>query len=283
MTVGALDRARHSVRRGGTGDWLERSARLGFAARGLLYLTVAFLALGIVRGQSDERADKQGAVRALADTRFGGVLLVVLLVGFIGMALWRAAEAAWGKREERDDKKRAAKRAASAGKAVLYLALAATAGSVLLRGEGDAPGAASGQRESSWTARILDLPAGRLIVALLGAAIMAIGVWFVVRGARQKFEKHLDTGAMRPGLRKVAKVWGTLGHAARGVVAALAGLLLVKAALDYDPQEAKGIDGTLRTIAAQPNGKALLLVAAFGLAAFGLYSWIESRYRRIDT
>jgi hypothetical protein len=283
MTVEAWDRARHSVRRGGTGDWLERAARVGFAARGLLYLTVAFLAVGIVRGQGDQSADKQGAVRTLAGTRFGGVLLVVLVVGFIGMALWRSVEAAWGKCEEHDERKRSAKRAASAGKAVLYLALAATAASVLLRGKDGGQAGGAGQRESGWTAKVLDLPAGRMIVGLAGAAVVAVGVWFVVRGLRQKFEKHLDTLSMPPWLRKVAKVWGTLGHVARGVVAALAGLLLVKAALDYNPQEAKGIDGTLRTIAAQPYGKVLLLLAAFGLAAFGLFSWIESRYRRIDT
>lgn len=283
MTVEAWDRARHSVRRGSTGDWVERIARVGFAGRGLLYLTVAFLAVGIATGKSSESADKQGAVRSLADTSFGGVLLLVLLVGFIGMALWRATEAAWGKREEHDDTKRAAKRAGSAGKAVLYLALAATAGSVLLSGADDAKGAGAGQRESSWTAKVLDLPAGRLLVGLAGAAVVAVGVWFVIRGLRQKFEKHLRTGTMPPWLRKVAQVWGTLGHAARGVVAALAGLLLVKAALDYNPQEAKGVDGTLRTIAAQPFGKALLLLAALGLAAFGLFSFVEAKYRRIDT
>ena len=281
MAVGAMDRARHSVKRGGTGDWLERVARVGFAARGLLYLTIAFLAVRIATGSSGETADKQGAVRALSDTSLGGILLVALLVGFVGMGLWRVAEAAWGKREEHDDKKRAVKRAGSAGKAVLYLALAASVGSVLLRGTGDTP--AAGQRESGWTAKVLDLPAGRLLVGLAGAAVVAVGVWFISRGLRQKFEKRLAMGAMPRWLRRAATIGGTLGHSARGVVAGLAGLLLIKAALDYDPQEAKGVDGTLRTIAAQPFGKALLLLAALGLAAFGLFSWVEAKYRRIDT
>ena len=86
---------------------------------------------------------------------------------------------------------------------------------------------------------------------------------------------------MSRSMGKVATVLGLLGHVARGVVAALAGLLLGKAALDYDPQEAKGVDGTLRTIAEQPYGKALLLLAAAGLAAFGLFSLVEARYRRL--
>jgi cytochrome bd-type quinol oxidase subunit 2 len=128
---------------------------------------------------------------------------------------------------------------------------------------------------------VFELPGGRMLVGGAGLAVVALGVWLVVRGIRYKFEKHLDTSSMPQGLHKVARIGGILGHVARGVVAGLAGLLLVKAALDYDPQQAKGVDGTLRTIAEQPYGKVLLLLAAAGLAAFGLYSLVESRYRRL--
>lgn len=128
---------------------------------------------------------------------------------------------------------------------------------------------------------MLDLPAGRLIVGLAGLAIVGAGGWLVARGVLRKFEKHLDTSSMSRPMCRAATTVGLLGHVARGVVAGLAGLLLVKAALDYDPQEAKGVDGTLRTIAEQPYGRLLLLLAAGGLAAFGLYSFVEARYRRL--
>lgn len=278
MSIGAAgQRAKRKAKRAGDSAWLDRVARVGFAGRGLLYLTVAFLAVGISRGQGGGQADKQGAVRALADTTYGSAILTVLVVGFAGFALWQAAEAAYGRRDEGDDTKRAAKRAASAGKALAYALLAVSTASVLLGS--DAQG--GGQQESTWTARVFELPGGRGLVGLAGLVIVGIGGWLLVRGVRRKFEKHLDTAAMPRRLRTVTAVGGTVGHAARGVVAALAGLLLIKAALDYDPQQAKGIDGTLRTIAEQPYGKLLLILAAVGLAAFGLFSFVEARYRRL--
>jgi len=277
MSLGAAARqARRQARRAGSSGWLDRVARVGLAGRGLLYLTVAFLAVGISRGQGGENADKQGAVRALAATTFGSAVLIFLVVGFFGLALWQAAEAARGRRDESDDAKRTAKRAASAGKALVYALLAASTASVLLGSDN-----AGGGRESEVTARVLELPGGRGLVGLGGLVLVGVGGWLVARGVRRKFEKHLDTGAMPKRLRSAAALGGAVGHSARGVVAGLAGLLLVKAALDYDPRQAKGIDGTLRTIAEQPYGRLLLLLAALGLAAFGLFCFVEARYRRL--
>lgn len=277
MSIGTTARrAGRTARRAGNSSWVDRGARIGFAGRGLLYLTVAFLAARIAQGQGGAQADKQGAVRALADTPLGLALLVVLVVGFAGYALWQAAEAAWGRRDEGDDAKRTGKRGMSAAKALVYAVLAATTVSILFgRDEGGS------QRESLWTGQVLALPGGRILVAVTGLAIMGAGGWLVARGVRTKFDKHLDTRSMPRPLRRAAMVGGAAGHAARGVVAALAGLLLVKAAKDFNPQEAKGIDGTLRTIAEQPFGRALLLLAAAGLAAFGLFSFVEARYRRL--
>jgi len=280
MTVDTVLRGANSrARRAGNNEWVDRVARVGFAARGVLYLTVAFLAASIAVGRAGQTADKQGAVKALAETSLGKLLLVVLAVGFAGLGLWQATEALWGKRQEHNDAKRSAKRALSAGRAVLYLVLAVTAASVLLSGS-DTKGGGD-QKEHTWTARVLEVTGGRLLVGLGGLVIVAAGGWLVVSAVRRKFEKHLDTRAMPTALCRVARVGGVFGYGARGVVAALAGLLLVKAAIDYDPQQAKGVDGTLRTIAEQPYGKVLLLLAAAGLAAFGLFSFIEARYRRL--
>jgi len=268
-----------SVRRAGNSAWLDRAARVGLAGRGLLYLTVAVLAAGIATGRSGQPADKQGAVQALADTRVGTVVLVVLVGGFVGLALWQATEAAWGRRDERDDTKRTAKRAASAGKALLYLVLSATTASILLgRSSGGGDG---GEQEQTWTARLLALPAGRLLVGAVGLGVIGLGGWLVFRGVRRKFEKHLDTGSVPASMRDVTTWGGMIGHSARGVVVGLIGLLLVKAAVDYDAEEAQGLDGTLRTLAEQPFGKVLLLLAAAGLAAFGLTCFVEARYRRL--
>ena len=70
------------------------------------------------------------------------------------------------------------------------------------------------------------------------------------------------------------------GSAARGVVFTMLGFFILQAALRYDPNQAQGLDGALRTIAQQPYGPWLLAIVALGLVSFGIYSvlcarWIE--------
>ena len=116
-----IDQVQRSARRASDSPWADRWARLGFVARGVVYLVIGLIALDVVRdgGRGDE-ASKEGALREIAERPFGGALLVVLAVGLAGYAMWRATEAVWGKRDEEDEKKRTAKRLGSAARAVFY-------------------------------------------------------------------------------------------------------------------------------------------------------------------
>ena len=67
---------------------------------------------------------------------------------------------------------------------------------------------------------------------------------------------------------------------ARSVVFALIGFGLVKAAIDYDPKEAVGLDGALRKLADSSFGPLLLGIVAAGLIGFALYSIADARYRQ---
>jgi len=273
--------AETTARKWATSEWAERLARLGFAARGLVYVVVGLIALHIARqgGRSQEEASKDGAIEEIASRSFGTALLWVLSAGLVGYILWRLTEALWGKRDEDDEKKRTAKRLGSAAKALLYAGFLFSTVRFLLGDSSSQGGGGSSEQESSATARVLELPAGQLIVGAVGAAIVGGGGYLLYRGIAQKFEKHLDESQMSPGVERVVGVVGTIGMAARGLVFALAGLLVIKAAMDYDPEEARGLDGTLHVIAQQTYGQVLLGFAAFGVICFGLYSWAEARYR----
>lgn len=281
----AAERAANSV-------WVDRLARLGFAARGVVYGVIGLIALQIARqgdaGESsgsggsggDNSASKDGALREIAERSFGRALLLVLAVGLAGYALWRLSEAAWGKRDEDDERKRTAKRVLSAAKAVVYLTFLAS--TLRFVKEGPSAGGAGGDRqEESWTARILDLPAGQLLVGAVGLGLLAGGAYVIYRGIAQKYEKRLDTADMGPITGRVVDVTGVVGMTARGLVFALAGFVLVKAAVDFDAEEANGIDGTLKLIARQTYGSVLLTVTAIGLLCYGVYSFAEARYRQI--
>jgi hypothetical protein len=276
MTSAAGDLT-HTLRRGRDSDVVEGAGRGGLVARGVLYLLVAFLAAQMAFGSNDKPADKHGALRALADHPLGKVVLVILAFGFAAYALWRLADAVAGHRTEDNGAKRWAKRAGSLGKAAIYAALAATAASTFLD---EKSGGAPNQKEKTLTGEVLAWPAGPVLVGLGGTVAIGIGCYLAYRGMARKFEKKEKTGEIPGWLRPVARALGVVGHTARGVVVGLIGLLLIRSAMTHDPNRAEGVDGTLRTIAAQSYGRAMLLVAAAGLAAYGLHSMVESRYRR---
>jgi Domain of Unknown Function (DUF1206) len=254
---------------------MDRTARLGFVARGVVYAIVAAIAVRIAIGDgSSEQANKLGALQAIADQPFGRGILVVLALGLAGYALWRFSEAITG---YQDEKKRTAKRLASAGKGLIYAVFCASAISVIAgRSSGNGE-----QQPKSWTARVLEWPAGPALVGIAGVLIAAGGIYLVVRGLTTKFEKQLETGRMSPPVRRTAVTLGLVGSVGRGVVFGLLGILLLGAAIDHDPNQAQGIDGTLRTIADRPYGQVLLLLTALALFAFATYPLVEARFRKL--
>jgi hypothetical protein len=82
-------------------------------------------------------------------------------------------------------------------------------------------------------------------------------------------------------VRRAIKWLGTFGHLARMVVFGLVGVFLIKAAIDFNPKKAVGLDGALAKLAHASYGPFLLGLVAAGLVAFGLYSLTDARYRRI--
>jgi hypothetical protein len=124
-------------------------------------------------------------------------------------------------------------------------------------------------------------PAGRWAVGLAGVALALGGMGLVVYGLIRRFEKHLETLRMGPAARRYARWLGIVGYVAKGVAYAIAGGLLTTAAVSYEPSKARGLDAALHTLAAQPFGRVLLAVVAFGIAAFGAFCFVEARYRRV--
>ncbi|MGV3759697.1 MAG: DUF1206 domain-containing protein [Actinomycetota bacterium] len=263
-------------------DGAEWWARAGFVARGYVYLNVGVIALQIAWAvRADTEASKDGALRAIAEQPFAGVLLTVLAVALAGYALWRFSEALWGKRDETDEHKRTLKRLGSAAKGLIYVGFLLSTVR-FIGGGADSGGKGGGQEsEESWTATLLDLPGGRWWVGAAALALFGLAGWLMYRGLAQKYEKRLDTHEMGPVTGRVVDVVGVIGLTARGAIVGFAGYLLLRAALEYDPDEAAGVDGTLRELAEQPYGQVILTVLGVGIACYGLYSWVEARYRRL--
>lgn len=242
--------------------------RTGLVSYGAVHLLIAWLALRVAWGGGGN-ASQQGALKELARTGAGPVLLGVVAVGMFALTVWQAAEAAFGQgrvAEQHDERRRTLKRIASAGRALVYLALGVSALRLVL-GAGS-----SGGQEESLTARLMSAPLGRVLVGLVAAAVLAVAVSQVVRGVRQKFTEDLSGERTR-----VVRVLGTVGYVAKGVALAVVGGLFGWAALTYDAQKAGGLDEALHTVGSQPAGAVLLTALALGFAAFGVFCLVWAR------
>jgi len=254
---------------------LEVLTRAGFVGYGLLHLAVAWLAVQIAFGHTGQEGSQSGAFRLLSHTPFGRPLLIAVAVGLLAMAVWQLLEAAVGHRDETGGR-RTAERVLSAARTVVYAALAWTAFQV----QAGAPTSSAGQQRQA-TAGVLAHPAGRALVILAALVVVGVGIGLLVYGAKRMFERRLKTGRMSYSTRRLVVGLGRLGYVAKGVAFGIVGLLVFVAAAQKDAAKSSGLDGALHTLAGKPYGQLLLVAIATGFAAFGLYCFFQSRYRKV--
>lgn len=272
------DKAEGALEDAAESTWLERLARAGLAARGLLYVVVAILATQVAAGHDEVRPDKQGALQAVVHQPFGRVLVLLMAVGFAGYAAWRFVEAAVGPPDQPDSAKTNVKRVGYFLRGGLYTFFFGSAVKLFLWSN-SAP--TNNGAEADWTARVLDWPGGTWLVQAVGLGAIGAGLYIGWRGVAGKFRKRLKSLEMGSAVRKWVRAVGTVGMVSRMLVTIMIGVFLIAAARQHDPNQAVGIDGALRRLADRPYGPTLLVAVAVGLAAYGLYSFAEARYRRV--
>jgi hypothetical protein len=253
--------------------WVEPLARFGYAARGVVYLLIGWLAVETALGARRHATDSHGALRYVAEKSIP--LLWLLAVGLLGYALWRVVQGVLDAEGKGGDPKGLAKRAAMVGTGLIYGGLAFAAARLAM-GAHDS----GGQATQAWTARLMSMPFGRWLVAGVGIGVVVGGVMQIRRGWLGKLSDVLIQG-ISASQRRLALRAGKLGLIARGVVFLIIGGFLIEAAIHIDASRARGLSGALETLARQPHGAWLLGATAVGLAAFGVYSLLLARYRRI--
>ena len=269
----AAARASGTVRRASDSPAARALARAGLTARGVLYVLIGGVAILIALGQTSHEADQQGALQLLAGQPYGLVSLWLLGIGFAGYALWRLSEAAFGVTGEGNG---AGPRLKSLVRAVIYAFFAYLTFKVI-----SGAGGSQTSRQQDLTASIMHHPGGRWLVGIVGLIVVIAGLMLVAEGIRRKFLKYLQLSQMSPRTRRLVERLGMIGTAARGAVFALAGVLVIEAAVTYQPAKAGGIDKALLTLRNQPFGEFLLILAALGLIIFGVYGLCEARWRRV--
>lgn len=253
-------------------EWL---ARAGLAARGVVYAVIGILALELAVGDAGRAPSQRGALEEIAAQPFGKILLILVATGLGGYALWRLVRAALGHGPEQADSD--SERIAGLASGIAYTILCFTAVKIL---SGSRSGAGSGSPEKT-TGGILDWSMGPLLVGIAGVALVGVAAYQGHKGVSKDFLESSKTEQMSEQVQRAFTVLGVFGHLARAVVFTLVGYGLIKAAIDYDADEAVGLDGALRQVADASYGPWLLGLVAIGFLGFAAYSAADARYRKV--
>ncbi|MDT4995311.1 MAG: hypothetical protein QOH97_5203 [Actinoplanes sp.] len=274
-TMSATSHVRSTASRAADSKPLEYLARGGFIGYGLIHLLFAWLAVQLAVGRSGGENDQSGALRSLASKPFGRTLVIIVVVGMVALAVWQAFEAAIGESGEQD-RQAVAERVISGIRAIIYLSFAWTGVQVVTGAN-----ASQGDQQQKGASTLMDATGGRWLVGLIGLVVIGVGVGLLIYGVTKTFERHLNIQQMSPTVRKATRRLGVAGYSAKGVAYAIAGLLVVVAAVTYNAKKARGLDSALKALAAQPYGPWLLGLVALGIAAFGVYCFSQAKYRKV--
>lgn len=254
---------------------LTTLARLGFAARGLVYVLIGWFAIAAARSGGTP-GDNRSALGSLADSAAGQWLLALIALGLLGYALWRFSEAWFDPEQHGSDAKGLAKRAGFAVSGLVHLGLALFAVRLALDWGG---GRASGDAQADeGAAGLMALPGGVWLIGAVGLVLFAAAAGNFAEAYKAGFAKYFrgDLPA-----RQAVVGAGRVGYAARGVVYVLVGWFALQAALNQQPEAAGGTGQALRTLQEQSYGPLMLGIVAAGLLLFGLFGIVQARYRQV--
>jgi hypothetical protein len=237
--------------------------RVGFAARGVMYLLIGFLSLRLGRSE-----DGAGAMEYL-DSGAGRVLLAIMAAGFFAYAAWRLFEAWLDSEGHGSDGKGSAARLGGAASGLVHLALGFTAARLASGGGGSGGGGAEGG-----AATALSFPGGQTLLVVASILLLIAGLYQLAKAAKADFLRHLDPEAARQPWVKLA---GRAGYAARGVVFVVMAWFLWQAGRQESASEAGDMGQALASLPAT-----LQMIVAAGLFLFGVFSLVEARFRRIN-
>ncbi|MCC8934354.1 DUF1206 domain-containing protein [Rhizobium sp. 'Codium 1'] len=248
-------------------------ARAGYGARGVVFLLIAALAL--FSSVAGGRPDTQSALTALLQQPFGRIWIGLIGLGLAGFVIWRLAQSLANADGQDDDLKGYVIRAALFGSAITYAGLALTSLTMALH---MSSGGGSGGEEglAAW---VMAQPFGRYIAGLIGLGFVIGGIITALKGIRRKFGRYLALDADKNTPAVLISIYGLV---ARGAVFGIIGVFFLYAAFTVDPDQAGGMADALAWVQRLPFGGVIYAIVAVGLAAFGIYNFVEARYRRIN-
>lgn len=252
-------------------SWVQALMFVGYAARGFIYVIMGVLALQLAIGRRRGETDRAGALAEIGAKPFGKALLIAMAAGFAAYALWHLLCASLDLERENT-----AHRVFRTARFVIYSIFAWSTLQYALKAKQE-----DGDKQSrDVTARVMEWPAGRWLVGAVGLVFIGMAIYSARQAAGDRYKQDLKTWEI-PGNGTALEAIARTGMYARMFVFGLLGVFFLRAAWTHDSAEAKGLDDTLRSVANASYGKYALAALAVGLIAFGIYSFVEARYRKV--
>ena len=271
--------ANRMTRNAATGKWMTGFARVGYAAKGVVYLIIGFLAAKLAIGQGGAATDQRGALHTIYDQPFGKFLLLVVAIGLLAFALWSFIQAIYDTEGKGSKAKGIIARIGYAAAGIAYAALAF--GAYQIATSTGSGGKSSSTSTQDGTAKLLQLPFGVPLVVIVGLVVLGVAFYLFATAYKAKFQNTLNLATLRAQVKKAIIFLGRLGYGALGLVFTIIGFFMIVAAVQFNSQKAKGLDTALSELLHLPFGPVLLGIVALGLIAYGAYSFVEARYRRL--
>jgi hypothetical protein len=256
---------------------IEQLARLGYASKSVIYAVMGYLALAAAMRRGGRVTDMYGALHEIFDERFGRVLLFVLAIGLFGYAAWRILDAIRDPDKHGTEFKGLVTRIGNVVRALIYGAVGIEAFQLASRGSGTS----NGREAQTWTARVMDVPLGEWIVAILGAIVVIYGVSEIVASFRSGYSKTLDVTPIPTQHRRTFETISAIGIGARGVIITVVGIFLLRAAFEQDASEAHGIRDSLQELVRAVPGRWAMALIGVGFLCYAFDQAVHVWCRRI--
>ncbi len=253
--------------------WLEITARIGYVAKGILYIIMGALSAQVALGTGGQTAGMKEALYEVASKPYGKVMLGIVALGLIAHVLWRFAQAFVDPEGKGAKVKAIFQRIGFASAVPMYGAMAYLSFKIIL-------GSGSSSSPQSLTASVLSKPFGPYLVGAVGASIIISGFFQLYLAISAGFEHKFKMSSMNKTEKAISVNISRYGLGARSVVFGMIGYFLIVSAINFNPDKASGIGGALRRLLQEPYGPYLMLVVAVGLIAYGGFDIVLSVYRK---